>query len=261
MRNRLAFTLIELLVVVAIIVALLAVLLPSLNKAVTAAERTVCMSNVRQLNLLSLSHAADNFGVYIDLDSSGDDSFMHLWGDYLDSPNATLCPSTVNQIRPDHLATDLASNASGGGQDARGGHSYEIWGYYNPSEYPTGETFDAYTLKRVNNTKRPFATFLVLDGDDTDGPSANPDHNAAGGLVKSSNWPDETNNHQSVGLNVAFLDGHAQWFNADGEYARAWYDSNHRGLSAAILSVVLPELKWQSLGTSTDGHGMWRYYY
>ena len=62
MQHRRAFTLIELLVVVAIIVALLAILLPSLNKAIAIAQRTQCMSNLHQWGTGLLSYSADNFG-------------------------------------------------------------------------------------------------------------------------------------------------------------------------------------------------------
>ena len=55
-----AFTLVELLVVIAIIIALLSILMPSLNKAVLAAERARETSDTRQFSLACLSYAADN---------------------------------------------------------------------------------------------------------------------------------------------------------------------------------------------------------
>lgn len=58
-NKRRAFTLIELLVVVAIIVALLAILVPSLNRAIETAKLAVCASNLHQTGNASLSYAAD----------------------------------------------------------------------------------------------------------------------------------------------------------------------------------------------------------
>jgi prepilin-type N-terminal cleavage/methylation domain-containing protein/prepilin-type processing-associated H-X9-DG protein len=61
MERRHAFTLIELLVVIAIILALLAILMPSLNKALAVGESAVCASNQRQLHMATMAYTADNF--------------------------------------------------------------------------------------------------------------------------------------------------------------------------------------------------------
>jgi prepilin-type N-terminal cleavage/methylation domain-containing protein len=61
---RSAFTLVELLVVVGIIALLIAILMPVLSRARAEANRTVCLSNIRQLGMGILMYCNDNSGYF-----------------------------------------------------------------------------------------------------------------------------------------------------------------------------------------------------
>src|SRR5438067_2006376 len=62
--QRCAFTLVELLVVIGIIAVLMAILLPVLSKARAAANRTACLSNLRQLYNGTLMYCNDWGGYF-----------------------------------------------------------------------------------------------------------------------------------------------------------------------------------------------------
>src|SRR5581483_1870321 len=114
-RGRAAFTLLELLVVIGIIALLVGILLPVVNRSREAAQRTACMSNLRQLAVGMFNYAANNRGwlppaintVYDFGDPNSTPPTM--WG----APNGTAnymrfafgegthvfaCPSVVNNL-------------------------------------------------------------------------------------------------------------------------------------------------------------------
>ena len=114
MQRRKGFTLIELLVVVAIIALLVAILVPSVQKALGMAERVVCLSNMKQLGYAHLMYVDDWEGwqIYI----GGVDDILPLLNtnwygqlyprgcslpdntEYVSSAKVFECPSSLNEV-------------------------------------------------------------------------------------------------------------------------------------------------------------------
>src|SRR4051812_43988536 len=69
-RRSSGFTLVELLVVIGIIAVLISILLPALNRARDAANRTACASNLHQIYLLLQTYAA-NYKGFVPVGFSG----------------------------------------------------------------------------------------------------------------------------------------------------------------------------------------------
>src|SRR5437588_792379 len=115
-RQR-AFTLVELLVVIGVIAVLIAVLLPALSRARSAANRASCANNLRQIYFANRLYANANRDQIPLGHRSGLEQFNYLIWDstqiaqqgviqyygYMKNPRAWYCPG---QVWPEHIYDD-----------------------------------------------------------------------------------------------------------------------------------------------------------
>jgi general secretion pathway protein G len=79
MRRREAFTLIELLVVIAIIAILAGILFPVFARAKSAAKKTVCISNLKQIGASVAMYMGDHDGVFPHALDASDKYAPQIW--------------------------------------------------------------------------------------------------------------------------------------------------------------------------------------
>jgi prepilin-type N-terminal cleavage/methylation domain-containing protein len=95
-RRRSAFTLVELLVVIGIIAILISILIPTLSRARESAQRTQCLSNLRQMAVLLNMYANVNKQqVPLGCTSSGNAACAEANNYFLSTTSGTPDPDTV----------------------------------------------------------------------------------------------------------------------------------------------------------------------
>jgi len=234
-RTRRGFTLIELLVVFAIIGALLAILMPVLASARSAAIGSNCLSNQRQLTIAVTAYALENKGriPYGPVEANGgvlsgvddlyiingmttslvSDKFGRVIGaglmldNYLQqTPEILFCPGSDQSI-----AARDELNLVGTGT--------AISGYYYRHGSNTADDLDAY---RGSGTPMDTRTRLDNLGQNRNGDKARAlfmDNNFV--LPQGSSFAElfHRSNHERAYVNVVYVDGHAeQRDNRDGRY-------------------------------------------
>jgi len=202
------FTLVELLVVVAIIIALLAMLLPSMGRAVEMSNRAVCASRQHQTSALLLGMATDRFGVLPDW--SGEDIHWINKAGYDDAVNYFV-DWTITEC-PNFAEPTLADDAIYGDVTLYAKLGFVYLGNKSVSTYP-GPNNKWLSPTRLSDAKADTAILADRDTMPAHTWTSKAPH-SAGGWVEGppATTPDELG---TEGVNHTTIDGAARWVAAD----------------------------------------------
>ena len=153
--HRAGFTLIELLVVIAIIAILAAILFPVFAGARQAAQKTTCISNLKQLGLAVNMYNSDNKETFMPGSTTGW-VLEGLWWNKLEP--------YLKSLKVDSLAGVYvcpSSPKTGAGSDRRTyGYNYSYLGgiYSSPTSAPSGAR-----VQKMGAVSSPSTTILFLE--------------------------------------------------------------------------------------------------
>ena len=207
------FTLIELLVVIAIIAILVSILFPVFARARAHARSAICISNLHQLGIMMDLYVQDNDECFPW--QSNDNEVEHWWYQrvmpYVKNRQVFVCPN-------DHRTVDEMSNI---GYIIDPAKAWPLSYGYNGLlyHYSYGEASDYPNMVIIADCND-----IPCFAYETSYPVA---HTLTDNRWRLFQINGVSRPRHSEGSNLAFLDGHAKWFQEDKCYVEYGVPSNH----------------------------------
>lgn len=262
-RSVRGFTLVELLVVIGIIALLVGILLPALNKARAAANKTACLANLRSMNQALAIYFSQNKGhmLYYNWHPGNADQAWHgYWigvlGDLRCMPDKVICPDAKEPM-PFQNGSGFGSVRyawAGNYQTTATGVKYDTQDFLNLTMNPGGYRVGSYGFNRnMTIDSNKFGTSITKVRNSVDVPvfydsvwvdnismenpttpqsiSGRPTDLTGSGAAGAPSGQDQRRiwiARHGRGINMAFADGSARWIGLEDTYNLIWKPDWHR---------------------------------
>ncbi len=219
-KSRKGFTLVELLVVIGIIALLIAMLMPALNKARTAAYTATCASNLKQIGMMFANYIADHR--YLPPLNSEDNynseainnrpmMMQHALGPYAGKPQWAIFSFYAGAMNPYNIDSDKAAFRktvfvcpvynTDTAELTKSGYSESTW-LTLPGGFGSGPDRVWARPRRFSTIKNPSTRVHIFE--------TRSDWHISSYADLTSNKVDHQRHNK--GCNYLFADGHVSWF-------------------------------------------------